>query len=214
MSPEQRAAKIHRLSIKNSEAAHASFMEYLSNNGVQLLSEDIVQYCKVQMLARGSFLFKDGDLHKHLWFVSTGAVTLQTEYDGNRVVSNFYFDKMLCNTISELKHKTEYSAQCMEKTTVIGIKQESLNKLCLKYPSLAEFLMKHHLQAFRFAQHRVQSFQVMSAQERYCEYVDPYPELLQRFNLGDVANYLGIRQETLSRLRRVACRKDFYAKAW
>jgi CRP-like cAMP-binding protein len=45
------------------------------------------------------------------------------------------------------------------------------------------------------------SIRFRSAEERYTTLISNYPEILQRVSLGQIASYLGITQETLSRIR-------------
>jgi hypothetical protein len=40
-----------------------------------------------------------------------------------------------------------------------------------------------------------------NAKERYNNFVNDYPTLLQRISLGELANYIGITQVSLSRIR-------------
>jgi hypothetical protein len=40
-----------------------------------------------------------------------------------------------------------------------------------------------------------------NAKERYTNFINKYPDLLQRISLGDLANYIGITQVSLSRIR-------------
>lgn len=42
----------------------------------------------------------------------------------------------------------------------------------------------------------------LNQRERYRSLVDDFPDILQRVNLGHIASYLGITQETLSRIRK------------
>jgi CRP-like cAMP-binding protein len=44
-------------------------------------------------------------------------------------------------------------------------------------------------------------FHFLSAKERYTLLIDKHPEIIQRVSLGIIASYLGITQETLSRIR-------------
>ena len=44
--------------------------------------------------------------------------------------------------------------------------------------------------------------QFMTSEERYNKLILDYPEVLQRVSLTDIASYLGISRETLSRIRR------------
>jgi len=49
---------------------------------------------------------------------------------------------------------------------------------------------------------RITSLHIESAEERYRSLIDDFPDILQRVNLGHIASYLGITQETLSRIRK------------
>jgi CRP-like cAMP-binding protein len=45
------------------------------------------------------------------------------------------------------------------------------------------------------------SIRFRTAEERYVSLMSNYPAILQRVSLGQIASYLGITQETLSRIR-------------
>ena len=50
-------------------------------------------------------------------------------------------------------------------------------------------------------QQRIVSLQFKSSKERYDSLLEKYPQIELRAPLGDIASYLGITQETLSRIR-------------
>ena len=52
-----------------------------------------------------------------------------------------------------------------------------------------------------FLEERIYHLQFMTAMDRYVMLLDNEPELFQRVSLTYIASYLGIRRETLSRLR-------------
>lgn len=52
-----------------------------------------------------------------------------------------------------------------------------------------------------FLEERIINLQCRSARERYEWVVTRYPRLLQRATLGQIASFLGITQETISRIR-------------
>jgi CRP/FNR family transcriptional regulator, anaerobic regulatory protein len=63
-------------------------------------------------------------------------------------------------------------------------------------------------------QERLISFLSLSASERYEQLLHKYPHIENRVNLGHIASYLGIRQETLSIMRRRRKKKlDKYLKS-
>lgn len=52
-------------------------------------------------------------------------------------------------------------------------------------------------------ENKFDDFHALSAKERYDILVKKHPDILQRVSLGIIASYLGITQETLSRIRRL-----------
>ena len=48
---------------------------------------------------------------------------------------------------------------------------------------------------------RMDDFHFMSAKERYALLLEKHPQIVQRVSLGIIASFLGISQETLSRIR-------------
>jgi hypothetical protein len=49
---------------------------------------------------------------------------------------------------------------------------------------------------------RAESFQTLSASERYQKFCKEYPQLLQRINLSYIASFIGVDNATLSRIRK------------
>jgi CRP-like cAMP-binding protein len=56
-------------------------------------------------------------------------------------------------------------------------------------------------------QKRITASISLSAEKRYIDFVNRYPDLLQRFPQHFIASYLGITKETLSRIRSNAVKK-------
>ncbi|MNE78742.1 hypothetical protein D3C80_1751770 [compost metagenome] len=63
----------------------------------------------------------------------------------------------------------------------------------LENKTLQGFLLK--------AGERIVALQFQSAQERYDTLMENQPSIIRRAPLGTIASYLGITQETLSRIR-------------
>ncbi|HEX7868847.1 MAG TPA: Crp/Fnr family transcriptional regulator, partial [Chryseobacterium sp.] len=49
---------------------------------------------------------------------------------------------------------------------------------------------------------RIKSLQTETAEKRYQNLIENQPDATQRITLGHIASYLGITQETLSRIRK------------
>ena len=53
-----------------------------------------------------------------------------------------------------------------------------------------------------FLEYRLQQLLFMSSKERYENLLKAAPEVFQRVSLTDIASYLGVSRETLSRIRK------------
>ena len=56
--------------------------------------------------------------------------------------------------------------------------------------------------AFSHKQHQFDSFKIANPEERYKQLLEDRPQLLQRVPQYQIASYLGITPQSLSRLRR------------
>ena len=58
-------------------------------------------------------------------------------------------------------------------------------------------------EAYVYSLNRTYQFQYLSAKERYDSFVANYPQLMQKIPLGMIATYIGITQQSLSRIRKM-----------
>lgn len=84
---------------------------------------------------------------------------------------------------------------------LVSISYQALQGLYEKdylWNKLGRLITEHYYVEYR---ERILSLQSMSAPERYDELLEKQPDILSRVKLGHIASYLGVTQETLSRLR-------------
>ena len=92
------------------------------------------------------------------------------------------------------------SLQCLENTTVFSISLENYKSLCIRFQTIQDFMLWKSNLGFIAAQQRILSLLKDSAKERYERLLNQYPRLLQRIPKSQVALYLGVSRETLSRI--------------
>ena len=91
--------------------------------------------------------------------------------------------------------------QAIEDTTLIRISYDTLQQVYKMYPEterVGRILTETY---YLKLEERFLSIQFKSAKERYQNLLKTKPSLLKRAALGQIASYLGISQETLSRMR-------------
>ena len=92
--------------------------------------------------------------------------------------------------------------QFLEDSEGYWIAIEDFNELYTKHPELHTIGRKIAEELCIILEERITSLHTESAQERYHTLIRQFPYVLQRIPLGHIASFLGITQETLSRIRK------------
>jgi CRP/FNR family transcriptional regulator, anaerobic regulatory protein len=96
---------------------------------------------------------------------------------------------------------SNYSIIALEPIKVTLISYDKMVELCKKYHCMETFFSKLvSLVAIKMMK-RISSMLEENAEERYNQFVKENKAIIQRISLGDLAQYLGITQQSLSRIR-------------
>lgn len=180
-------------------AAKIAQLTPLSGDAQQWLAE----HTEVRTFKKGETILREGKLCNDLYYVHRGMLSGHYLHDG----------RMVCNWISaEGDFATSYysfiSRQgsyeeivALEDTTAACIGHAQLHELYRLFPE-TEKAGRLLLEAYYLRlEERLISIQFRSAKERYAYLYETRPEMIKRAPLGRIASYLGMTQETLSRIR-------------
>jgi len=95
-----------------------------------------------------------------------------------------------------------YNIDALEDTELLQIDKSSLETLYKHVPQFERFFRLKIQNAYIQLQKRVISSMSKPAEERYIEFIEKYPHLEQRLPQHQVASFLGITPEFLSRIRK------------
>ncbi len=167
--------------------------------------EDVLEHFQHMELPKNYFLLKSGKPCKHLWFMTKGAARyFYTNDQGKEMNTWFSLDtQIITDTTSFVKQEpAQESIQLMEDSEVYCIGYTSLQALLQKHHSFALWYIKlvevHYVSQI---EDRISDLQFLDAKQRYLKILDQYPDITNRVSLGNIASYLNITQETLSRIR-------------
>ncbi len=154
-------------------------------------------------LPKGTLLLEEGKTCKYLNFLESGFARAFYYQDGKKITSWFAFENdIVASMYSFTTQKPSFeNIEIIENSVFHSIYFEQLEKLYRKYPEfnlIGRLLIEKY---FIELEERILSLQIQPAKERYQKILKNQPELLQRASLGHIASYLGISQETLSRIR-------------
>lgn len=156
-------------------------------------------------LGRGDFLLQPGQTCKHIYLVQEGLLRSFYMKEGDERNIAFALENSFVTDLKSLRsgQASELAIQALEPSTLLGVAKADLIRLYQQHHQIEAF-GRRLLETLLEEQEEVASwFRLYSAKERYALLGQRYPSLLQRLPLGHLASFLGVRRETLSRIRRL-----------
>ncbi len=153
---------------------------------------------------KSTLILEPGKRAHYLYFIEKGLVrTFFNNAKGRNTTTSFFKEKEIFTSADSFFNQTvsNLGVETLEDVELMKITHQSLEDLCQEYPSLDKIKFDLLLFFYNKTSHRLMSSFTMTAKERYQSLLDEVPEILNRASLGHIASYLGISQETLSRIR-------------
>ncbi len=165
--------------------------------------EALLSLMKKGSLPKGHVLVHCGDICRNVYYVEKGLVRTFYLKDGKEVTERFKAENSFTCSMSGYVTNTPDGRQIelLEPSVIWSMPYTELEKLYDRYHEverLGRYLITQEMVEIH---HRLSELQFMPAQERYSKLIETDPSLLQRVPLGLISSYLGITQETLSRIR-------------
>jgi CRP/FNR family transcriptional regulator, anaerobic regulatory protein len=154
--------------------------------------------------SKKDFLVKQGEVSSELYFVYSGSVReFFEDTNANEINTWFGFENSIAiSTYSFFSQKPSLTnIQAMEDVEAVVIKHEDLQRLFDQFHDierLGRLIVEQYL--VQIEEMKV-VLQTLSARERYAYILTHKPEYIQRIQLKYLASFLGIKLETLSRVR-------------
>ena len=151
---------------------------------------------------KGTTLLKEGQKSKDSYFVLEGCIRTYYVIDSEEKTTGFYTEMdALTPPCVITKTPSEYYVSCVEDSilTVSNSDMEvEINSKFPKFESMCRILAEELL-----AKQRIDfdAFKNSSPEQRYLNLMQSRPDLIQRVPQHQLASYLGIKPQSLSRLR-------------
>jgi CRP-like cAMP-binding protein len=155
-------------------------------------------------LKSGDYFLEEGNICRYVGFIEHGLVRYHMNDNGNQ--KTLYFNKereFICNYQSFLpRQPSNTSIQAIENTTLQVISFENLQRLYATVREGEKFGRLAIEYVFLNSIKQLKSFYTDSSAERYQQFLDAYPDLAQRIPQYYIASYVGIKPQSLSRIRK------------
>ncbi len=172
-----------------------------------LNDEDVLalQQCfKRVMVEKKDFILKEGQQTQTLFFIRSGIFRGYYLKDIEEFTLNFYFGPTFYADIVSIHDQTptRYNVQCMDAGEVWIANIREIEMLGQQFPGLLTLFIRFYEVIYSFGHKRQLSFIYESAEERYLNLFQQRPKVLEKIPLIYIASYLGMKPESLSRIRK------------
>ncbi|MCH1611972.1 MAG: Crp/Fnr family transcriptional regulator [Flavobacteriales bacterium] len=162
----------------------------------------IVNHSSFVELNKGSELFSEGKRHHYFYLIVKGGVKSYYAKESKEVCTWFAFENEIIGTTSTLQGlPSNESIQLLEDSSLIRFNTQKMNELTQTNLKMCQLLNSLWAEHSLFLETRLRLLQFTNSQERLEALIKFNSEIFQRVSLTDIASFLGISRETLSRIR-------------
>lgn len=151
---------------------------------------------------KGTILLKEGQKTKDSFFVLKGCIRTYYIIDGEEKTTAFYTEmEALTPPCVNSKTPSEYYISCVEDTILSVSNSDMEVEVNQKFPKFETMCRMLSEELLAKKQIDFDEFKTSSPEQRYLNLLQKRPDLIQRVPQHQLASYLGIKPQSLSRLR-------------
>jgi len=178
---------------------------YLESDSLKKWNIEFNLGLKNRTVKKGDIFLKEGQRCSYLYYILVGFVRVYyLDLQGNEITHWFCAkDSIITSPFSFVKHeKNILFFEALEDTELILISSNQLEKLIQNLPPLGEAFRHINAEFAMVLSRRIMSIHTETAEERYLKLMKEHPLLFQKAKLSHIASFLGITQQSLSRIRK------------
>ncbi len=167
------------------------------------LKKFLITHLHILEVRKKKFILKHGHICSNIYFIQKGLVRCFYE-KGDKEISSWFMNEgdVIISVQSFFNQSISYeSIQALEDSILHYI---SYRDLQYSYENFPEFNFIGRVlteKYYKLSEERLYAIRMKRAAEKYHNLLLDFPQLLQRIPLKYIASYLGLTEETLSRIR-------------
>ena len=182
-------------------------------NSISLSSEAekyIYSIAKEKLVSKGEILIREGQTVNKTFYVVHGSLRSfcidkeSKEHTLQFAIKDWWISDFMAIYNNE---PASLTVECITDATVIEFNAQKLNEIYLQFPEFEPFQRKNLERHVVSLHKRILNQLQLSALERYNLFLEQYPNIEQHIANYHIASYLGITQQSLSRVRAEIAKK-------
>lgn len=152
---------------------------------------------------KGTVLLREGQLSDQGYFVLKGCLRVYYNIDGEEKTTDFYteMEALTPHCVINKKPSKYYVASVEDSIITVGDSRME-EEMYRKFPKFESLCRVFSGEILARQQIDFDAFKTSSPEQRYLSLLQKRPDLIQRVPQHQIASYLGIKPQSLSRLRR------------
>jgi CRP-like cAMP-binding protein len=188
------------------------FLQYI-NSKAPVTDEEaalIQSLSTTKKLRKRQFLLHEGDVWKYNAFVCKGCVrTYRIDDKGNEHIMQFSIENWWTGDRESLQsgNPARSNIEALEDSVILLFTKENFTIICNKIPAFNTMVNQILEKSFIASQNRIHATMSYTTEEKYQEFLNNYPDMINRIPQHMIASFLGVSPETLSRIRNQVSKK-------
>lgn len=152
---------------------------------------------------KGTLLVREGDLVTDGYLVVKGCLRCYYVIDGEEKTTAFYTEMESLTPVAGVdKTRAAHFVSCVEDSIVTVGNREAGKEMTKKFPRFQELCLIMSEQLLTNSLASFAEFKNASPEQRYVKLLETRPDLLQRAPQHQIASFLGMTPQSLSRIRK------------
>ncbi|MFK8039081.1 MAG: Crp/Fnr family transcriptional regulator [Crocinitomicaceae bacterium] len=175
-----------------------SQMEMLNKDEVEIIIDKTI----ADSFKKGTVLLREGQIPKKCYMVVEGCVREYILKDGEDISTGFFVEGDTFTPNSQKSEPSKYYWECLEDCVLTISDKNFEEEIRAALPRLDAVFQEIAIQKINKSKEELSQFMSSSPEERYLNLLETKPHLINRVSQHQIASYLGIKPQSLSRIRK------------
>ena len=169
----------------------------------------MLERSRLLRVKRGEVLLRAGETCGHYFFIIRGALRGYSESEHAEITTWITLENEMATSIHGMHERRPMleSIQAIEDSVLVALAVDDLEELYSRVPEFNLIARKILQVYYGHAEIRALLARISHAENKYRFFLEHFPQLSNRIPLKTIASFLGIRYETLSRIRKKQLQK-------
>lgn len=193
--------------IKKLTSMHEKLLQYIGSGHhfSQKEIEMVKEYFEPVSFSKNTVIEAAGKVPDYIYYIVSGYLRLfYMDQNGNEVTTHINCPPGFFTSYSHFISRTvsEHNVECITACELLRITKKDLDYLVNESQGMKDFSISVFQQSIAYNENRSRELSALNAEERYLKLLKDYPEIIQHVPIQYIASFLGMKPESLSRIRR------------